>query len=210
VSARGSADVSVDVSLPGGGAPGGGGGGSAPGGGGGAPGGGGGAPVRPPAPPAREQPTYNRGTGKDGKASLPDPVGELRFKVDVGHVASQSIGWFSECTGLVAEWDVFTYEEGGLNDFIHKFRGRAKYQNLVLKRGITYETALLAWFQMCNDHAERRDISVQLQGPDGKIVRSWQFVLAFPVKWQGPALNAGSNNVATETLEIAHMGFREA
>ena len=73
----------------------------------------------------------------------------------------------------------------------------------MLKRGVTYEDNLLAWFLQCQDHAERKDISVELLGPDGKTVRSWQFLAAFPVKWQGPALNAASANAATETLEIA-------
>jgi phage tail-like protein len=140
----------------------------------------------------------------------PAPVGELHFKVSLGDVAGKKIGWFTECTGLSVEWDVYTYEEGGLNDHAHKFRGRAKHQNLVLKRGVTYEDNLLAWFLMCQDHAERKDISVELLGPDGKTVRGWQFLAAFPVKWQGPALNAGSNNVASETLEIAHHGFKES
>jgi phage tail-like protein len=148
-----------------------------------------------------------RGTTKGSRT--PDPVGELRFKVALGSVAGREVGWFMECSGLVAEWDVFTYEEGGLNDYAHKFRGRAKYQNLVLKRGVTHEETLLAWFMQCKDHTERRDISVQLIGPDGKPVRTWQFLSAFPVKWTGPSLNAGSNNPATETLEIAHHGFKE-
>jgi len=39
------------------------------------------------------------------------------------------------------------------------------------------------------------------------VVRSWVLDGAFPVKWQGPNLNAGSNSVATETLEIAHRGL---
>ena len=152
----------------------------------------------------------NRGTSKDAGARTPDPVSELHFKVSLGDVAGREIGWFTECTGLSVEWEVFTYEEGGLNDHAHKFRGRAKHQNLVLKRGVTYEDNLLAWFLMCQDHAERKDISVELLGPDGKRVRGWQFLAAFPVKWQGPALNAGSNTVASETLEIAHHGFKES
>jgi phage tail-like protein len=198
MSAHGSADVSVDVSLPGmsGGTP-------------GAPGGGGGAPPAPtPATPVA-QPERNRGTSKAGNARLPDPVGELRFRVSLGDVAGKKIGWFTECTGLQVEWEVYSYDEGGLNDYSHKFRGRAKHQNLVLKRGVTYEDALLSWFQQCRDHAERKDITVELIGPDGKPVRTWQFLSAFPVKWQGPALNAASANAATETLEIAHHGFKE-
>ena len=190
------ADVNVDIALPGG------------------------LPTPPP-PAAAAAPAApaksagpsgpsNRGTSKDAGARTPDPVSELHFKVSLGDVAGREIGWFTECTGLSVEWDVFTYEEGGLNDHAHKFRGRAKHQNLVLKRGVTYEDNLLAWFLMCQDHAERKDISVELLGPDGKRVRGWQFLAAFPVKWQGPALNAGSNTVASETLEIAHHGFKES
>jgi phage tail-like protein len=197
MSARGSADVSVDISLPG-----------MPGGASGAPGGGGAPPASTPAKPVA-QPERNRGTSKAGNARLPDPVGELRFRVSLGDVAGKKIGWFTECTGLQVEWEVFSYDEGGLNDYSHKFRGRAKHQNLVLKRGVTYEDALLSWFQQCRDHAERKDITVELIGPDGKPVRTWQFMSAFPVKWQGPALNAASANAATETLEIAHHGFKE-
>jgi phage tail-like protein len=167
------------------------------------------APAVPSKPAAASGPS-NRGTSKSTAARTPDPVGELHFKVSLGDVAGRKIGWFTECSGIVVEWDVLTYEEGGLNDHAHKFRGRAKHQNLVLKRGVTYEDNLLAWFLQCQDHAERKDISIELLGPDGKTVRAWQFLAAFPVKWQGPGLNAGSANAATETLEIAHHGFKES
>jgi phage tail-like protein len=31
---------------------------------------------------------------------------------------------------------------------------------------------------------------------------------AYPVKWTGPNLNANSNAIASETLEIVHNGLR--
>ena len=91
--------------------------------------------------------------------------------------------------------------------FVHKLRGRAKHPNLVLKRGVTHEKNLSDWFFECKDQAKRRDISVELIGRDQKTIRAWSFAGAFPVKWQGPALNAKSTSVATETLEIAHQGL---
>jgi phage tail-like protein len=48
---------------------------------------------------------------------------------------------------------------------------------------------------------------VTLVGPDTQPVRVWVFAGAFPVKWQGPTLNASSANAATEVLEIAHLGL---
>jgi phage tail-like protein len=82
-----------------------------------------------------------------------------------------------------------------------------KYPNLILKRGITHEDALLKWLLDCRTETVRKDGHVAIQGPDGRSIRRWKFSEAFPVKWQGPTLNAASTGVATETLEIAHHGF---
>ena len=41
-----------------------------------------------------------------------------------------------------------------------------------------------------------------------ETVREWAFYDAFPVRWSGPTLSASASDVATETLEIAHHGFR--
>jgi len=137
-------------------------------------------------------------------STTPDPVGELRFKVTVDDV---EIGRFTECTGLSMEWDVQSYPEGGENRFEHKLRGRVKYPNLVLKRGVTHEDALLRWFFQSQHREQRGSITVALLGPDGKTVRSFSFAAALPVKWTGPNFNAGSNNIAVESLELAHEGL---
>jgi phage tail-like protein len=139
----------------------------------------------------------------------PDPVGELRFLVDVPQIAGASkIGVFSECSGLEVEYEVYEWTEGGQNDFVHKLRGRAKFPNLTLKRGITHEDAFLRWLFACNNKTERHDIVISLIGPDLKAVRKWSFAGAYPVKWTGPKLDAHSTGAATESLEIAHQGFR--
>ena len=94
---------------------------------------------------------------------------------------------------------------------MHKFRGGLKYPNLVLKRGVTYEDALLKWFlDQETDRDERGNVTLNLLGDDGQQVRTWSFAGAFPVKWSGPSFNAKSTNVATETLEIAHQGLDAA
>src|SRR3954453_16816938 len=132
------------------------------------------------------------------------------FKFDVGPVNGKTVGTFRECTGLEVEWEVLEYAEGGENRFIHKLPGRAKHPNLVLKRGITSETALLDWFFACQDKTDRHDLTVSLCDNTGHVVRSWSFSGAWPVKWQGPTLNAGATTLATETLEIAYDGFAPA
>ncbi len=51
-------------------------------------------------------------------------------------------------------------------------------------------------------------MTITLLGPGAKLVRTWAFLNAYPVKWTGPNLNAGSNQIATETLEVVHNGLR--
>jgi phage tail-like protein len=137
-----------------------------------------------------------------------DPIGELCFLVEITGVP---IGAFAECSGLQIEMDAAEYAEGGENRYMHKFRNRMKHPNLVLKRGVTNETALLKWLLDCQEKTTRKDGLVALVLPssngEAKQLRTWRFKEAFPVKWQGPTLNTGSNSVATETLEIAHHGF---
>lgn len=132
------------------------------------------------------------------------PVGELAFSVDI---PGFTIGRFSECGGLAVEYEVVEYQEGGQNDFVHKLRGRMRYPNVVLKRGLTRQRALLEWFTQTQRVIDRPTVVITLRSADAAEVRRWACVGAFPIKWTGPSLNAGSTGVATEQLELAHRGF---
>jgi phage tail-like protein len=138
-------------------------------------------------------------------SATPDPVAELRFKVELPGL---SIGRFRECTGIAVEVETKDYMEGGSNEYVHKLPTRIKYPNVVLKRGVTHEDALLKWFWESRFSVQRRDMTISLMGPGAKLVRTWAFLNAYPVKWTGPNLNAGSNQIATETLEVVHNGLR--
>jgi phage tail-like protein len=135
----------------------------------------------------------------------PDPVAELRFKVDLPGL---TIGRFRECSGIEVEVETLDYMEGGSNDFVHKLPTRVKYPNVVLKRGITHEEALAKWFFDSRFTPQRKDMTITLLGPGTKEVRSWTFMNAYPVKWTGPNLNAASTQIAVESLEVVHNGLR--
>jgi phage tail-like protein len=143
------------------------------------------------------------GAGVGGPGARIDPVGEMRFRVEIAGV---EIGWFSDCTGLTAEHEMMEYQPGGAPSPI-KLRGAIKYPNIVLKRGITSEDALIKWFFAAQKPEERPDLTIILYGPNLQPIQQWVFNGAFPLKWQGPTLNAASKNTATEQLELAHAGM---
>ena len=143
-----------------------------------------------------------------GKGSRdPDGVAESRFTVSLPGI---TLGSFREVSGIGMEWETMDYAEGGNNQFVHRLPVRLKYQNIVLKRGVTHHEALLQWLQQAQQQGVRKKrgaLTITLMGPGGEDIRAWSFSDAFPIKWTGPALNASSNQIAMETLEIAHTGM---
>ncbi|HUX86711.1 MAG TPA: phage tail protein [Chloroflexota bacterium] len=142
--------------------------------------------------------------------SVPDPFIAAKFWVEIGGIAS---GFFTECSGLSAETEIFEYAEGGLNDFVHKLPVRTKYSNIVLKRGWVETDDLWKWYQKTIDgRIEAKSVSIlvyenKVQSPSNPKAR-WDLIQAYPVKWQGPEFNADIEGVVVETLEIAHRGWQ--
>jgi phage tail-like protein len=137
---------------------------------------------------------------------LTDIINTLNWTLTIPDV--DTIGYFDVCHGLEISVEVYEYREGGNNDFVHRLPGRVTYPNLVLSRGVTKEDALLKWFQATQTQAQRKEITVTLNGEGG--TRTWTFADAFPIRWSGPSLDSHGNSIASETLEIAHTGLKPA
>lgn len=137
------------------------------------------------------------------------PLTAFRFQVEIGGIAA---GGFSDVSGLQVDTEVFEYRAGGVNDFIYKLPGPARYQsNLVLKRGMVDTSLLWDWLQdVIQGNIVRQQCAVHLLDEEGNRTVSWEFRDAYPVKWTGPELRGDSNTVAVEAVEFAHHGFSVA
>jgi len=63
-----------------------------------------------------------------------DPYQVFNFLVEIEGILA---GGFSECSGLQVETTIEEYQEGGVNDYIHRFAWRSKSPALILKHGLT-------------------------------------------------------------------------
>lgn len=94
---------------------------------------------------------------------------------------------------------------------MRKFPGLTKYTNIVLKWGITDDRELYDWHRrIVRGDMERKNGSIVLLDRRGEEVVRWNFVRAWPSKWDGPDLNAEGTDAAIETLELAHEGIERA
>ena len=130
----------------------------------------------------------------------------LRFRVVIDSYGS--LGSWSKCDGLTVEYEIQEYQEGGQNDYVHRLPGRCKYQNIKLTRPLDKSSADVAsWVAGLRKKVDRSNAEIAVLDPAGDVVAKWNLDGVYPVKWTGPSLDATGNQIATETLELAHNGF---
>ena len=131
-----------------------------------------------------------------------DPYGNFNFLVEIDGIARAS---FSDVSGFDTTIDVTEYREGGENTTPRKLPGQAKYSNIVLKWGLTTDRELYDWMlQTVQGDVQRKNGSIVALDRAGNEIVRWNFRNAWPAKWDGPDYTAKGNDVAIETLELAH------
>jgi phage tail-like protein len=143
----------------------------------------------------------------DGKRN--DPYGQFNFLIEIDGVVK---GGFSEASGLSTDTNIIEYREGAEQQgTTRKLPGLMKYNNIVLKRGWTKDKSLWSWRKKVIDgKTQRNSGSIVLLDEARNEALRWNFREGWPSKWEGPALNAKTSEVAVETLEIAHEGLELA
>jgi len=137
-----------------------------------------------------------------------DPYRSFRFSVEYDGITRAG---FRECSGLDSSQDPVEYREGDDDPTARKLPGLVKYSNITLKRGLTDDVDFQNWRQDAVDgKVQRRNGSIILRDTTGAEVCRWNFREAWPSKWTGPSFNATGNEVAIETLELAHEGVVKA
>jgi phage tail-like protein len=135
-----------------------------------------------------------------------DPLPAFFFSVEI---SGQNVGFFKSVGGLQIETEVVEYREGGDGGgTIHKLAGDTRYANIRLTRGFTGDRFLYDWFVATKKpNPTRVNGRIIMFNNHGTQVAAWTFVNGFPVKWEGPDLDASTNEVAIESIEIAHEGL---
>ncbi|PSR52328.1 phage tail protein [Adhaeribacter arboris] len=134
------------------------------------------------------------------------PLAVFHFRVEWG---GKNVG-FSEVSGLTQEAQLIEYRDGSSNDFSTiKMPGLRKYNNITLKRGVIKgDNDFFTWLKTVSNlgTVERRDLTINLLNENHEPVMVWKAHNCWPVKVEGPGLKANGNEVAVESIEIAHEG----
>ncbi len=117
---------------------------------------------------------------------------------------------FQEVSGLDMENEPLEYRAGNNPVFSKiKMPGMIKYSNITMKKGVfIQDNALFDWFKEVKMNTiKRKALTISLLDEAQAPTMVWKVQNAFPVKVQGTDLKAEGNEVAVESIEIAHEGF---
>jgi phage tail-like protein len=141
--------------------------------------------------------------------ALTDAYGVSNFRVQIDNITSAT---FSEVQGLNLIIDSIDYRTGSSpQTTAEKLPGLPHFDNITLKRGLTQNLDLWNWVKnIVNGVSDKRTVQIVLQDAAHNDILRWTVKNAWPCGWSGPAFSTASNDVAIETLVLAHEGFELA
>jgi phage tail-like protein len=124
----------------------------------------------------------------------------------------EAAGFWKEATGFESETDVVETKRtkpNGRSDTARTL-GATKWGDIELKRGVDQDKTLWNWRKMVIDGKlkdARKDLTITMLDFEGQPVVTYSIINAWPKKYTGVSLTADSNEVAVESITLAHEGF---
>lgn len=133
-----------------------------------------------------------------------------RFYVEIENQITAS---FSGCDGLGVKAEHTVIKEGGMNTEQRILLGRASFDEVTLKRGLSDDEVFWSWALQgvvgTGDFTKRRrNVNILVYNQAGEMMRCWTLIGAVPKAWKGPNLTATSGEVAIESLTLMYEGLK--
>lgn len=93
---------------------------------------------------------------------------------------------------------------------------QVKFSPVTVKIVATSNTDLYQWYENCNKNAggqsawseNRKTASIVVYDQSASEQARWNLDNCYPTKYEGPKLEAGSNDIANETITLVHEGIK--
>ncbi len=135
------------------------------------------------------------------------PLPSFSFQVTWG---TQTKIPFQEVSGLDTETQILEYRHSNSPAYSTiKMPGIKKFGNVTMKRGIfVKDNSFWAWYsQITMNTIKRIGVVVQLLDEKSNPTMTWTLTNAWPTKISSPTMKSDGNEVAIQTIEIAHEGL---
>jgi len=120
---------------------------------------------------------------------------------------------FTAVSGLGYESEIVSFQDTLADGKVitRKRPGRINFPDIVLKRGLSADNALVEWYQTVVDgQVERKSGSVVIYDQTSTEIGRWNFENGWIAKWSASDLDAGSDDIMIEEVTIAHEYMERA
>jgi phage tail-like protein len=134
------------------------------------------------------------------------PIPKFRFEVKW----DSAVMSFQEVSGLDVEAQPIEYRTGDSPVFSSvKMPGLKKYTDVTMKKGVfKSDNKFWDWFNGIKMNTiKRKAVTINLLDEEGKPTMVWTLSNAWPTKISGTDLKSTGNEVAVETIVVAHEGI---
>ena len=134
------------------------------------------------------------------------PIPKFRFEVKW----DSNVMSFQEVSGLDIEAQAIEYRHGDSPSFSSiKMPGLKKFSDVTMKKGVMKsDNKFWDWFNEIKMNTIKRiPVTISLLDEEGSPTMVWTLANAFPLKISGTDLKSTGNEVAVETIVIAHEGL---
>jgi phage tail-like protein len=130
-----------------------------------------------------------------------------RFSVTIDYSA-YDLGSWAQADGLSVKWNVAEYRAGDGGNARWYFPGNTEYGTIKLVRAASEDSkAVKKWLDDTSFNWKPYTGQVVLHDSGANEIMTWELAHVMPVHWQIVGFDAMASKVATETLELAHLGF---
>jgi len=117
---------------------------------------------------------------------------------------------FQSVSGLSAEMEYEELKEGGVNQYSHQLPVRAKYPELVLKRGMFMGSQIVRWIDdaLQNFTFKPLDMRITLLNEQHAPLQVWNVVHVLPKKIETSSFDAEKSELVIETITLSYNYFK--
>jgi phage tail-like protein len=131
-----------------------------------------------------------------------------RFTVKVDAPGEIDLGSWAKVDGLDVTFDVVEYRAGDAWNSRWYCPGATKYSTVKLSRAVTADTEKVKkWLSDTAKSHKPGLMVIELKDSADKPVFTWEMRSAMPAKWSVSGFDASTSKIATEQLEVVHLGF---
>lgn len=134
------------------------------------------------------------------------PLPKFRFVVDWDDQTNLS---FAEVSGMESNVQPIEYRHSNSPEFsMIKMPGQRADGSVTFRKGVfKSDNKFWEWYSAIKMNTIKRvPITIKLLDEEGNPTMVWKLLNAWPTKVTGTDLNSSSNEVAIESIEVAHEG----